>query len=147
MLMKEHDLQPERDYTWGFSYDHETSIKGIADKRFEAAAVASDILERMIASGDVKADAIRTIYESSAFPPGVVGCAYNLKPEIREGIQDTLANFDWKGSGLEKTYGAQGSVKFAAVSYKDDWKPVREIRNDGQQMLAKLNNPAEEPAG
>jgi hypothetical protein len=48
---------------------------------------------------------------------------------------------------LEKTYGAQGSVKFAAVSYKDDWKPVREIRNDGQQMLAKLNNPAEEPAG
>ena len=32
MLMKEHDLQPERDYTWGFSYGHETSIKGIAEK-------------------------------------------------------------------------------------------------------------------
>jgi phosphonate transport system substrate-binding protein len=147
MLMKEHNLQPERDYTWGFSYDHETSINGIADKRFEAASVASDILERMIASGEVQAGAIRTIYESDAFPPGVVGCAFNLKPGIRDGIRETLANFDWKGSGLEKTYGSQGSVKFATVSYKDDWKPVRDIRNDGQQMLAKLEAPAAPPGG
>jgi phosphonate transport system substrate-binding protein len=145
MLMKEHDLQPERDYSWGFSYGHENSIKGVAEKRFEAAAVASDILERMIAAGQVQADAIRTIYESDPYPPGVVGCAYNLKPELRDGIREALANFDWKGSGLEKTYGPQGSVKFAVVSYKDDWKPVRDINSDGRQMLAKLGAPGKQP--
>jgi phosphonate transport system substrate-binding protein len=147
MLMKEHNLQPERDYTWGFSYDHENSISGIAEKRFEAASVASDILERMIARGDVEADAIRTIYESDPYPPGVVGCAYNLKPELRDAIRETLANFEWEGTGLEKTYGPQGSVKFAIVSYKDDWKPVRDINADGRQMLAKLGAPAAQPGG
>ena len=147
MLMKEHNLQPERDYSWGFSYGHENSIKGIAEKRFEAAAVASDILERMTASGDVDTDAITTIYESDAFPPGVVGCAYNLKPELRDAIRESLVDFDWKGTGLEKTYGPQGSVKFAAVSYKDDWKPVRDITTDGRQMLAKLGAPTTQPGG
>jgi ABC-type phosphate/phosphonate transport system substrate-binding protein len=105
--------------------------------------VASDYLDRMIARGDVKADAIRTIYESTAFPPGVLGCAYNLKPALRQAIQQSLADFDWKGTGLEKTYGPQGSVRFAVVSYKDDWKPVRDISADGQKMLAKLGSPAE----
>jgi phosphonate transport system substrate-binding protein len=147
MLMKEHDLLPERDYTWGFSFDHDTSIKGIADKRFDAAAVASDILDRRIASGEVEADAIRTVYESSAFPPGVVGCAYNLKPEIQDAIRETLANFDWKGSGLEKTYGTQGSVKFATVSYKDDWKPVRDINADGRQLLTQIGAPEPRTTG
>jgi len=141
MLMKEHNLQPERDYTWGFSYGHENSIDGVAAKRFEAAAVASDILERRIADGHVAADAFRTIYESEPFPPGVVGCAYNLKPEIRDAIREALVNFDWKGSGLEKTYGPQGSVKFAAVSYKDDWKPVRDINSAGRELLAKIGAP------
>ncbi len=145
MLMQKHDLQPERDYNWGFSYGHESSIDGIAAKRFEAAAVASDILERRIADGHIKADDIRVIYESEPYPPGVVGCAYNLKPEIRDGIRETLANFDWNGSGLEKTYGLQGSVKFALVTYKDDWKSVREINESGRQMLAKIGAPKKQP--
>lgn len=141
MLMEKHNLQPERDYSWGFSYGHDKSIDGIAAKRFDAAAVASDLLDRRIAEGHVKAEDIRTIYESEPFPPGVVGCAYNLKPEIRDAIAETLANFDWKGTGLEKTYGAQGSVKFAPVSYKDDWKPVRDTSDAGREMLAKIGAP------
>ncbi len=141
MLMEKHNLQPERDYNWGFSYGHENSIDGVAAKRFEAAAIASDILDRRIADGQVKAEDIRTIYESEPFPPGVVGCVYNLKPEIRDAIRDALVGFDWTGTGLEKTYGGQGSVKFAVVSYKDDWKPVRAIHDAGREMLAKIGAP------
>jgi phosphonate transport system substrate-binding protein len=141
-LMKEHDLQPERDYSWGFSFGHENSIEGVAKKRFPAAAVASDILDRMVASGAVKADEIKVIYESKPYPPGVVGFAYNLTPELREGIRETLLGFDWKGTGLEKTYGSSGNVKFAPVNYKDDWAPVREISKAGSELFAKLDAPA-----
>jgi phosphonate transport system substrate-binding protein len=140
MLMKDHDLQPDRDYAWGFSYGHETSIRGVAEEEqgFDAAAVASDILERMIAAGDVPEDAVRIIYESDPYPPGVLGMAYNLTPELREAVRDTLLEFDWSGTGLEKEFGGSGAVKFAAVSYKDDWAPVREIRETGGELLAQL---------
>jgi phosphonate transport system substrate-binding protein len=141
-MMKEFDLQPERDYNWGFSYGHENSIKGVAQKKFPAAAVASDILDRMIASGAVSADSIRSIYESKPYPPGVIGYAYNLTPQLRDGIPETLLGFDWKGTGLEKTFGASGSVKLAPVNYKEDWAPVRDISKSGSELFAKLDRPA-----
>ena len=122
MLMKEHDLQPERDYNWGFSYGHENSIKGIAEKKFEAAAVASDILDRMIAERRRAAkDAIRDDLRVEPYPPGVIGYAYNLTPELREGIRETLLGFEWTAPAWRKTYGTSGDVKFAPVNYKDDW--------------------------
>jgi phosphonate transport system substrate-binding protein len=139
MLMKKHDLKPDRDYSWFFSYDHRDSIKGVADKKFEAAAVASDILEQMIAEGKIPDNAVRTIYESEPFPPGVVGVAYNLKPELQEKIRQALLGFDWAGSGLATKYGASGSVKFAPVDYKNDWKSVRDIREAGVEMLSQLS--------
>lgn len=142
MLMKEHNLQPERDYSWGFSFGHENSIKGVADKKFKAASVASDILERTIASGAVSADAIKTIYESQPYPQGVLGFAYNLKPELRDAVRETMLNFNWTGTGLEKTYGKSGGVKFAPVDYKKDWQGVRELNRTGSDLLAKLDAPA-----
>lgn len=142
MLMKEHDLQPERDYNWGWSFGHENSIKGIAEKKFMAAAVASDILTRMIASGDIAESDVSVIYESKPYPPGVVGYAYNLKPELSEGIIDTLMTFDWKGTGLENGPGKSGSVKFAPVDYKKDWEPVRETNKTGSELFTKLAAPA-----
>ena len=103
--------------------------------------MASDILDRMIAGGDVEKDAIREIHESKPYPPGVIGYAYNLTPELREGIRETLLGFEWEGTGLEKTYGASG-VKFAPVNYKNDWAPVREINETGGELFAKLGSPA-----
>ena len=142
MLMKDHGLQPERDYDWNFSYGHETSIKGVAAKEFEAAAVAGDILQRMTAAGQPPDDKVRVIYESSAYPSGAIGYVYNLTPELRDGIRETLLNFSWAGTGLEKTYGPSGSVKFVPVSYKDDWQPVREINEAGAKIMAELEKPA-----
>jgi phosphonate transport system substrate-binding protein len=142
MLMNEHDLQPERDYSWGFSYGHENSIKGIAENKFAAAAVASDILARMIANGDIAESDVKVIYESKPYPPGVLGYAYNLKPELRDGIVETFKTFDWKGTGLEKGPGKSGSVKFAPVEYKKDWEPVREINKTGGELFTKLAAPA-----
>jgi phosphonate transport system substrate-binding protein len=138
MLIDDHGLQPEIDYTWGFSYGHESSIKGIADKKFEAAAVASDILAREVAKGTITEDGFRVIYESDSFPPGVVGYAYNLKSDLKDSIRKTLLEFDWEGTGLEESFGKSGSVKFAEVDYKDDWKSVRAIQESGAKAINQL---------
>ncbi|MEQ8211730.1 MAG: phosphate/phosphite/phosphonate ABC transporter substrate-binding protein [Lacipirellulaceae bacterium] len=127
LLLDEHDMQPERDYKWGFSYGHENSIKGIADGKFEAAAVASDILDRMIAGGEIEEGSVRVIHESKPFPPGVLGYVYNLKPELRDAIREAVADFQVEGTPLIEAYGAGEPLALAMVNYKEDWGPVRAI--------------------
>ncbi|MFO0792053.1 MAG: phosphate/phosphite/phosphonate ABC transporter substrate-binding protein [Pirellulales bacterium] len=126
-LKEKCNLLPERDYQIGFSQGHEDSIKNIAAKVYEVAPIASDILARMEEKKEIDPTAVVSIYKSERFPPATIGYVYNLTPELRDGIRDTLLSFDWKGTGLEKTFGPEGKEKFVPVSYKDDWANTRRI--------------------
>lgn len=127
MLMEQRQLLPERDYDWGFSLGHDTSIKSIVAKESDLAPIASDVLEGMIAKGEVAADAFQTVYESERFPPAVLGYAGNLKPELRTAIREALLAFDWTGTSVANEYATAGNTKFVAVNYKDDWANTRRI--------------------
>jgi phosphonate transport system substrate-binding protein len=127
MLLKDqHDLRPDRDYEWGFSLDHEASIQGVAAKKFEAAPVASDILERMMQKEEIDPAAIRSIYESERFPPATLGCVYNLSPEIMTGVREALQGFSLVGTDLEGEFG-DDATKLVPVDYKNDWANARRI--------------------
>lgn len=126
-LMTKEELRPERDYEWGFTFGHETSVKGLIAGDHEAAPVASDILERMVNDGEVDATKFKVLYESERFPPVTIGYAYNLAPELREQITETLLGFDWEGTSVESKYGSSGVTAFAPVNYKDDWANIRRI--------------------
>jgi phosphonate transport system substrate-binding protein len=127
LLKEKYNLLPERDYQWGFSLGHEDSIKRVAAKELEVVAVASDILARMVENKEVDPAAFVSIYKSERFPPATIGYAYNLTPELRDGIRETLLTFEWKGTGLEKQFGPEGKEKFVPVNYKDDWANTRRI--------------------
>jgi phosphonate transport system substrate-binding protein len=126
-LEQECNLLPERDYQWGFSLGHEDSIKRVAKKELEVVAVASDILARMVENKEVDPASFVSIYKSERFPPATIGYAYNLAPDLRDGIRDALLKFEWKGTGLEKQFGPEGKEKFVSVNYKDDWANTRRI--------------------
>jgi phosphonate transport system substrate-binding protein len=126
LLRDEYDLQPDRDYTWGFSLGHEESIKKVAAKEIQVAPVASDFVDRMVKQGDVNPDAFRSIYESERFPPAAIGMAYNLSPELREAIRETLVGFDLRGTELEGKIGTD-ATKLVPVNYKQDWANARRI--------------------
>jgi phosphonate transport system substrate-binding protein len=125
-LKDEQDFRPDRDYAWGFSLDHEESIKGVAAKEFEAAPVASDILQRMVEKGEVDSAAIRIIYESERFPPATIGYVYNLAPELRTAIREVLIGFSLAGTDLEGEFGAD-ATQLVPVDYKNDWANARRI--------------------
>ena len=127
VLLKDSNLLPERDYKFGFSQGHEESIKGVADKEFDVAPVASDMLARMKESGEIDPTKYVSIYTSERFPPATIGYVYNLTPELRDGIKEVLLGFDWKGTGLEKEFGPEGKNKFVPISYKNDWANTRRI--------------------
>jgi phosphonate transport system substrate-binding protein len=137
LLLDEYKMLPDRDYQWGFSQGHEASIKGIVEKDFEVAPVASDILARMIEKGEVDADAVRSIYTSERFPPATIGVVYNLDSEIRQNIEDTLLTFSIPDSGLDGEFGAD-VTKFVRVNYKDDWANTRRI----DQVVAQARQPS-----
>lgn len=120
-------LLPERDYDWGFSLGHDESILAIAGKEADIAPVSSDLLEMMVAGGDVRTAEIITIYESEKFPTAALGFVCNLDRDLREAISRTLLGFEWKGTELAKAYGDAGNVKFVPVNYKDDWANIRRI--------------------
>jgi phosphonate transport system substrate-binding protein len=145
VLLKEKlNFLPERDYQWGFSSGQHESIKGIAERKFEVAPVASDLVAGMKKKGEIDPDSCVSIYTSERYPPATIGYIYNLAPEIREGIKAVLLEFDWTGTGLEREFGPEGKSKFVAISYKTDWantrhndKVIAEARKAGAGAPAK----------
>jgi len=130
LLMQEHNLLPERDYEWSFSYGHQASIDAVASGEADAAPVASDMFAREVAKGTIKAEDFRVIYESEKFPPVAFGYAYNLAPEIREGIREALLGLEWAGTPLEREFGGDDTTKFVSLVYKDDWANIRRVDQD-----------------
>ena len=127
ILMHDFGMEPERDYLWAFSFGHNQSIQGVATGRYEAAAVASDMLDRAVGRGDVKRESLRVLYESERFPMAGLGYVYNLKPGLVAKVREAFRSFDWKGTTLETEFAPTGVVKFIPLSYKDDFALVRRI--------------------
>lgn len=128
-LMNEYDMLPERDYTFGFSMGHDTSVNEVIAGKTDAAPVASDLFDRMVAAGEVDESAVRVIYQSERFPPVAIGHSHQLHPELRESIAKLLTEFDWTGTPLAEAYGASGATGFVVVDYKDDWANIRRIND------------------
>ncbi len=126
VLMRQFRLQPEADYQFVFSMGHEQSIKGIAEGKYQAAAVASDLLEQAIISGEANVSDFRTVYTSELFPALAMGYAYNLNPELAEKVRTALLDFNPQGTTVAGEL-ADGVTGFAPVTYKDDWALVRRI--------------------
>lgn len=129
LMRDQFKMEAKRDFEPVFSGKHDNSILGVANKDYPAAAIASSVKERMIARGVVKADQIKVIYASQAFPTSGYGIAHNLKPELQAKIQESFFSFKWEGSELLKEFekSEPPQEKFIPISYKEKWEVVRQI--------------------
>ena len=62
ILKAEFNMIPERDYEPVFSGKHSNSILGVANRDYEAAAIGSPIMDRMISRNVIKAEDVEKIY-------------------------------------------------------------------------------------
>jgi phosphonate transport system substrate-binding protein len=127
LLKNEHGLLPERDYRIRNTQSYETSIAGIARRELQAAAVASDVLERAVAAGKIKKSDYRVVFTSPEFPSAAIGHAHNLKPELADRIRRTVLEFSFKTTTLEPRFASSNQTRFVPVNYKNDWAAVRLI--------------------
>ncbi|MEL7542768.1 MAG: phosphate/phosphite/phosphonate ABC transporter substrate-binding protein [Pseudomonadota bacterium] len=118
-------LEAEKDFKTTFSGKHDNSILGVANKDYEAAAVANSVLKRMINRKAVDPATIRSIYKSQTFPTTGYGHAHNLHPAVAAKIKQAFFTFDWEGSDLQKEFKKEG--RFVAINHKSDWAVIRQI--------------------
>ncbi len=125
---KELGVEPDVDYEVIYSGKHDNSIMGVANKDYDAAPIASSVLDRMIMKGMLKREDIRIIWESETFPTTSYGLVYNLHPDLARKVIYAFLSFDWSGTALFEEFKPRDG--FVPISFKKDWRPIRLIQQE-----------------
>src|SRR6186713_3587432 len=75
LLSSEFKLEAKKDYEPVFSGKHDNSVLGVANKDYDAAAIANEVMVRMFERKVVDPAKIRTVYKSDTFPTTSYGMA------------------------------------------------------------------------
>ena len=125
ILESEFKLVANRDFTPVFSGKHDNSVLGVANKDYDAAAIANEVMFRMFERKVVDKAKIRTIYKSETFPTTSYGLAHNLDPALAEKIKQAFFTFPWEGSALKAEFKTED--RFVPITYQKDWSVIRKI--------------------
>jgi phosphonate transport system substrate-binding protein len=125
ILKADFNLEAERDFTPVFSGKHDNSVLGVANKDYDAASIANEVMKRMIERKVVDPAKIRTIYKSETFPTTGYGHAHNLAPKLVEKVKEAFFTFPWEGSALKAEFKEED--RFVPITYKKDWSVIRKI--------------------
>ncbi len=126
-LFRDLGVVPDVDYKVIYSGKHDNSIMGVVNKDYDAAPVASTVMQRMMERGIFDGSQVRIIWESDQFPGTSYGYIYNLAPKLQKQIREALLTFDWTGSGLAKDFGKRANT-FIPVNYTKHWSVIRTIQ-------------------
>lgn len=127
LLQSEFGLTAGEDFEPAFSGAHDNSILGVANKDYDAAAIANSVKARMIDRDVVTEDQLAVIYTSQTFPTTGYGVVYNLPPELQEKIQEAFFSFEWEGTALAEEFGRNGEDQFIPITFQEDWAVIRQI--------------------
>ncbi|OBQ46156.1 phosphate/phosphite/phosphonate ABC transporter substrate-binding protein [Halodesulfovibrio spirochaetisodalis] len=117
-------ITPDKDYTVVYSGKHDQSILGVVHGDYDAAPVASDVYDRMVAAGRVKPDALRVIYRSPKFPTSSFGYSNQLCAPLAQKIVGAFSTYRFPAE-MQKAF--KGADRFYPITYKADWKVIRDI--------------------
>jgi len=125
ILKADFNLEAKRDFEPVFSGKHDNSVLGVANKDYDAASIANEVMHRMVERKVVDPAKIRTVYKSETFPTTGYGHAHNLDPKLAAKIKEAFFTFNWEGSALKAEF--KGQDKFTPITYKKDWSVIRKI--------------------
>jgi phosphonate transport system substrate-binding protein len=127
LLETEFGFAADRDYKTAFSGSHDNSILGVVNRDYDAAAIANEVLHRMVARDVVSADQYISLYKSDSFPTTGYGIAHDLHPDLAAKIRDAFFSFDWEGTALQAEFRDAGMEQFLPITYQEHWGVVRTI--------------------
>ncbi|WP_310620575.1 phosphate/phosphite/phosphonate ABC transporter substrate-binding protein [Flexibacterium corallicola] len=119
-------ITPDEDYEVVYSGSHDQSLLGVVAGDYDAAPVASEVVDRMAERDLFDKEDMKIIWESSPFPTTSFNYAHNLDPKVVEKIKEAFFSFDFTGTTLGKEF--SGVSKFIPITYKQDWAVIRTIQ-------------------
>jgi phosphonate transport system substrate-binding protein len=125
-------ITPGTDYKPVFSGKHDQSILGVASGDYDAAAVASDVFDRMVDRGVIKASDFRIIYRSENFPTQSFAYAHDLAPAFRDKMTKCFYDFRFTDE-MKKAFA--GNDRFVPISYQKDYAIVRDVATKAGQSF------------
>ncbi len=126
-------LTPDKDYKVIYSGKHDNSIMGVLNGDYDAAAVADDVLDRMLSRGLVKTGSFRVIYKSKSFPAGSMVHAHDLDETLSARLKSCTFSYAFSAD-LRTAF--QGSDRFVPMNYQRDFESVRNVaQNSGAASL------------
>ncbi|MBP0466491.1 phosphate/phosphite/phosphonate ABC transporter substrate-binding protein [Roseomonas sp. PWR1] len=117
-------VTPDTDYRVVYSGGHDRSVMGVNAGDFDAAPVASDVYNRMVARGQVRAENFRVIWQSDPFPTSSFALAHDLRPELAQRIRQCFLDYRFPPA-LSRDLG--GNDRFWPATYLEHWAPVRAV--------------------
>ena len=124
VLFPAEGLRPNEDYRPLMSGGVDKSVLGLLAGDYDMAGVASDVFDRMVERGTVKAEDFRIIYKSPLFPTSAFAYVYDLKPGLAKTITGCFFAFRFPASMQHEFTGMD---RFVPITYRETWKVVREI--------------------
>ncbi len=117
---------PDEDYEVTYSGSHDQSMLGVVAGDYDAAPVASEVVDRMAERGLYDPEEVRIVWESDPFPTTSYTYAHDLAPELKDAIEEAFFSFDFEGTALGEEF--TGVSKFIPVTYEDQWAVIRQIQ-------------------
>ena len=130
-------LVPDRDYRVIYSGKHDNSITGVLRGDYDAAAVADDVLDRMLARGLVRPGQFRIIYTSKPFPSGSMVMAHDLDSSLAATIRDCTLSYRFSP---ELVRAFQGADRYVPLNYRRDFDAVREVARRSGEPINRANS-------
>jgi phosphonate transport system substrate-binding protein len=124
VLFPEQGLKPNEDYKPIFSGGHDKTALGVQAGDYDAGPVASDVFNRMVDRGTVKADDFRIIFKSEVFPTSSFAYAHDLEPALAEKLKKCFYDFRFPPE-MQKEF--NGDDRFFPITYQKEWAVVRNV--------------------
>ena len=125
-LFPKEGVVPGEDYEVVYSGSHDQSMLGVVAGDYDAAPVASEVVDRMAERGLYDPEEVKIVFESKRFPTTSYTHAHNLDPELAEKIKEAFFSFDFEGTALGEEF--SGVTQFVPITYKEDWEVIRDIQ-------------------
>ncbi len=126
-LFPDMGVVPGEDYEVIYSGSHDQSMLGVVAGDYDAAPVASEVVDRMADRDLYDQEDVRIVWESDRFPTTSYNYAYNLHPDLVEKIKEAFYSFKFAGTELGEEF--DGVETFIPINYKQHWKVIRAIQS------------------